>query len=212
MAQDTATLTHCPTCGVKLQRTDLSLCAYCASPLKMGASTAPPDDETARLLAKVAQHPGFAAALRWTPLEPQVELRAARVRSAGSVLLLIGGIGMVVRIARSQALGYAPVWSALAAGAVAIGFLLIAISARARKRARARPLLRRPARVLDRRSETALEQRTGSTIYFFQLRFLDGSEGVFRFPGRGTLYEPPTVGATGLAYTHGAELVEFKRF
>ena len=42
MTTGTAQLTHCPTCGVKLHRTDLSLCAYCASPLKLGNASAPP--------------------------------------------------------------------------------------------------------------------------------------------------------------------------
>ena len=35
-------------------------------------------------------------------------------------------------------------------------------------------------------------------------------EGEFRFPGRGVSYEPMAVGATGLAYTRGTDLLAFK--
>jgi hypothetical protein len=73
-------------------------------------------------------------------------------------------------------------------------------------------MLKRPARVLDRRSRTELSDRVGATLYFFDLRFADGSRGEFHMQGRGTMYEPPTVGASGIAYTRGDSLIEFRRF
>ena len=212
MAAETATLTHCPTCGVKLHRTDLSLCAYCASPLRMGASEPPADDETARLLAKITQHPGYEIALRWTPIEPRVESRAARLRSAGSLALLAAGASALLGSLRASGPFLTRPLTIIALALLVFGAIALGAAASIRKRALALALLRRPARVLDRRSETAPHGNVGGTIYFFRLRFGDGSEGDFRFPGRGTMYEPPTVGATGLAYTRAAELIEFKRF
>jgi len=212
MAAETATLTHCPTCGVKLHRTDLSLCAYCASPLRLGSGAPPPDDETARLLAKITQHPGYEAALRWTPIEPRVDARAARLRSLGSLALLFAGVSALLSFLRADGPFLTRPATIVALALLALGALAIAAGVSIRNRARSLALLRRPARVLDRRSETAPHGNVGGTTYYFQLRFGDGSEGDFRFPGRGTLYEPPTVGATGLAFTRGAELIEFKRF
>ena len=45
----------------------------------------------------------------------------------------------------------------------------------------------------------------------FMLRFDDGSEGEFRRPGLGTAYEPMANGTSGIAYTRGPDLVDFRR-
>jgi hypothetical protein len=211
MASETATLTHCPTCGVKLQRTDLSLCAYCASPLRMGAAAAPPDDETARLLAKLQQHPGFPAAMRWTPLEPAVDARIARWKGFGALAIVLALLAIVWSALRSDATLWTRTPTYVAAGFAGLGIALLLSASFVHRRALARPMLRRAARVLDRKSRTELAERVGATTYFFQLRFADGSEGEFHFIGRGTMYEPPTVGATGVAYTRGPEMIEFRR-
>jgi hypothetical protein len=212
MADASATLTHCPTCGVKLHRTDLSLCAYCAAPLRMGANTAPPDDETQRLFAKIESHPGFAAAMQWSPIEPALEAKAARLSAWGWLCVLVAA-AFCTGAAFMESGGYIGRWPVLAAVVVlAAATFLLAGAATVRGNARHAAMLRRPARVLDRRSRTEFSEAVGATTYFFQLRFSDGSEGEFRFPGRGTMYEPPTVGAAGIAYTRGAELIEFKRF
>jgi hypothetical protein len=109
--------------------------------------------------------------------------------------------------------GYIGRWPVLVAVVlIAIAIFLLAGAVTIRGNARNAPMLRRPARVLDRKSRTALSDEVGATTYFFQLRFADGSEGEFRLAGRGTMYEPPTVGASGLAYTRGDTLLEFKRF
>lgn len=211
MATTSATLTHCPTCGVKLHRTDLSLCAYCAAPLRMGSSATPPDDETQRLFAKIQAHPSFAAAMTWTPIEPEVDAKAARLSFWGWINVAIA-LALCVGAAFMDKGGYIGRWPVLAAVVfIAISIFLLAGGVTVRGNARTENILRRPARVLDRRSRTALSDETGATTYFFQLRFADGSEGEFRFPGRGTMYEPPTVGASGIAYTHGDRMIEFKR-
>lgn len=71
-------------------------------------------------------------------------------------------------------------------------------------------LEKRPAMVTDRRSETAFNGWSGRVTYFFQLEFEDGSKGEFRFPGRGWSYDPLQRGATGVAYTRGKNLLEFR--
>lgn len=211
MAAETQTLTHCPTCGVKLHRTDLSLCAYCASPLRLGANATPPDDETARLLKKIEAHPLFAAALTWSPIDPLVERRAQKLHVLGVASLVVLAVSVLVAALFFEGpfLGRPPVLASVVITAVAI--FLFAGAVTIRGNARHQPMLRRPARVLDRRSKTEISEKVGSTTYFFQLRFGDGSEGEFKLTGRGVMYEPPTVGASGVAYTRGDTLLEFKR-
>jgi hypothetical protein len=70
-------------------------------------------------------------------------------------------------------------------------------------------MLRRPAMVGIRRSET--DAVKGGTTYYFTLRFDDGSEGEFLWPGQGTAYDPLSNGYTGVAYTRGPKLVDFRR-
>jgi hypothetical protein len=204
MAADTAALTHCPTCGAVLHRTDLSLCAYCASPLQTGASVKPPSEEVLRKLAKVKSHADYEAALQWTPVEPEVERRALRLRSIGGALLFAAGLGAILGTRR---IGFGVGGAAL----FIVGLALFVSGKRIRRRAKEEPMLRRAALVTDRRSKTEPNARVGATTYFFSLAFEDGGEGVFSFRGRGVMYEPPTVGATGVAYTRGATLIEFKR-
>lgn len=213
MAIETARLTHCPTCGAKLHRTDLSLCAYCATPLRLGASAAPPDDETQRLFAKMQAHPAYADALRWTPMDPRIEARARKLHAWGLVLVALTVVELAVWWA-----GVVPAmedvqWPGVIAGTlVTLALFALGSAITLRGNALNEPMLRRPARVLDRTSRTESTDKVGATRYTFQLRFADGSEGLFTMPGRGTMYEPPTVGATGLAYSRGADLIEFKRF
>jgi hypothetical protein len=211
MTTGTAPLARCPTCGAKLHRTDLSLCAYCASPLDLGAKTAPPDDETQRLLQKLEQHPSYGAAMLWTPPDAEVESRIGGLRSYATTAIVLA----LLVVAGGSLFGGLHVWTSpvtiVSALLIGLGLALLVLATAVRARSRRLPLLRRPARVLDRRSRTAESDRVGATQYFFQLRFSDGSEGEFRMPGRGTMHEPPTVGATGVAYSRGASLLEFRR-
>jgi len=62
-----------------------------------------------------------------------------------------------------------------------------------------------------RRSETSESGRRAATTYFFLLHFDDGSEGEFSWPGQGTMYEPMPNGTTGLAYTLGDRLLDFRK-
>ena len=71
-------------------------------------------------------------------------------------------------------------------------------------------LLRRPALILDRRSETRIHGWSGDTTYFFKLEFEDGAQGEFAFPGLGPQEEPYATNLPGIAYTRGQELLHFR--
>lgn len=212
MATSTATLTHCPTCGVKLERPELSLCAYCASPLRVGPVEVP-NDETQKRLAKVKAHADFAAAQAWLPSDPVFERRARRLSNLALAAFGLALLGVAV-LAWSRDPGEGPVelsgWALPAVFALA-GFVSLAMAQAARSEHRRTPMLKRAAYVLDRRSETDPRGGVGSTRYFFKIRFDDGSEGEFSHVGRGSLYEPPANGAAGVAYTRGPRMIDFRR-
>lgn len=209
MASQTAPLTHCPTCGAKLERPELSLCAYCASPLRVGPVEVP-NDETQKRLAKVKAHADFAPAMAWLPVDPWYDRRARRLGLAGGALLAVAlialGVGaLLVRGPELRELVRATGILAVPAG------LLLGMAVGARREHRRTPMLKRAAYVLDRRSITNEKGGIGSTTYFFKIRFEDGSEGEFSHVGRGSMYEPPANGAAGVAYTRGTRMLEFRR-
>lgn len=219
MATQTAPLTHCPTCGVKLERPELSLCAYCASPLRVGPIEVP-NDETQKRLAKVKAHADFAVALGWLPIDPVFEKQAARMRAIGW-LAIVGGaaVALLGSAFKSMATWVSPEAAAsfqlqvLAAAGVAVllGIGFLGLGASVRGKHRKTPMLKRAAYVLDRSSKTNEHGGVGSTTYLFKIRFEDGSEGEFSHVGRGSMYEPPANGAAGVAYTRGARMIEFRR-
>ena len=90
--------THCPNCGAKLHRTDLSLCAYCATPLGIADAKKPVDPAVIERLQRMRQHKSFAAAMEFIPPDPMVERRAGRLLSQGTLTvaagLLVGGLGV----------------------------------------------------------------------------------------------------------------------
>jgi len=211
MTTEAPVRTHCPNCGAKLHRQDLSLCAYCASPLTLGGKVEATGDETAQRLIRLREKPEFATAMAWTPRDPEVEMRAEGLRAKAWVLLVlsIAAFGASTVFSRSIT---DPNAVTIVAGAILIGALAVfVVTAVQRRRSLSLPLLRRPALVVDRRSVTAERGGPGSTTYFFTLHFDDASEGEFRWPGQGTMYEPMPNGTTGLAYTRGERLIEFKK-
>jgi hypothetical protein len=207
---DSALRTHCPNCGAKLKRPDLSLCAYCATPLQLGGKDLSARDETVLRLKRLRDKPEFVLLAQWTPVDPIVLARVRRLRTLSAIAFALGLATGLVGWAR-QGAGGELYWNLATGAAFLAALALLARSTVVRKLAAARPLLRRPAIVVERRSETAISASATSTIYFFTLRFDDGSEGEFRWPGQGTLYEPLTNGMTGVAYTRGEALIEFKR-
>lgn len=210
MTDETAVRTHCPNCGAKLKRPDLSLCAYCATPLQLGGKDTSARDETLQRLLRMRENPQFATLAQWKPSDQRVLARTRRLRTVAGVFFALAFACGVVGL---RALGNtgSELWNGagLAFVVIALGFLARAGSIR--RAAETRPLFVRPAIVVERRSETAAEGRSGATVYYFTLRFDDGSEGEFRWPGQGTLYEPMTNGMTGVAYTRGETMIEFRR-
>lgn len=205
-----AVRTHCPNCGAALKRPDLSLCAYCATPLQLGGKDATAKDEVVQRLLRLREHPQTAGLLAWTPRDLEHLARARRWRGIAAVAFALaiacGGIAW----ARIGASGVV-VWLALAGAWTLLAVFAFAATVAERKKETERPMLRRPALVVERRSETVLERGGHATLYYFTLRFDDGSEGEFRWPGQGTLYDPLANGMTGLAFTRGDKLIEFKR-
>lgn len=202
-------LTHCPNCGAKLKRADLSLCAYCATPLQLGGKVAGASDETTQRLQRLRDNPQFAPLMSWTPGDHEVLTRVRAKRGQGVAFLLIGLVIAAVPFVFSA--GPSLVWHAAGGALALLGIVRIVSALQLASAEKAKPMLRRASIVLERRSETRAEISTNTTVYFFTLRFDDGSEGEFQWPGQGTLYEPMANGMTGVAFTRGDKLVEFKR-
>ena len=204
----TSPLTHCPTCGAKRTRPDSTLCAYCATPFGLvgGAPKAEQDGPPPHLarLARMPDQPGFAEAEAWVPLESYEYQLLDTAKRRGILLASAGGL-----LAGATGLWLAA-WVFVPAGLLIFAGIALSIRA-AGKQARilARPLLKRPAIVIDRRSETAMGYWNGQTTYYFDLAFADGSEGEFRWPGRGVDHAPLVTGATGVAFTRGDTLLGF---
>ncbi len=201
--------THCPTCGAKLHRTDLSLCAYCATPLSIGDTAGRVDDETIQRLKRLRDHKSFPAAMDFTPLDRDAEVVCGRRLTVGTLVLLVA-VAPALALAWTLTRGgtWLP-WAIVTAVFTLAGLGILASRGAVRRRSEDRPMLRRPAIVVVRRSET--DSEIGITNYFFTLAFDDGSEGEFVWPGQGTSYDPLSNGYTGVAYTRGAKLVDFRR-
>jgi len=205
--------THCPTCGAKLHRQDLSLCAYCATPISIGDARTGVDDETVKRLTRMRESPNYAAAMAFAPRDPEAAEKIARVRLIGGLQIPLAILFGAIGLAMSQENGARILMFALAAVALVDALIMIGVlPALMRKSEAARPMLRRPALVVSRRSQMIDKGRYGTTLYYFTLRFDDGSEGEFRWRGLGTLYEPMPNGATGMAYTSSERLIDFRKF
>lgn len=197
-------LTHCPTCGMKIARDDLSLCSYCGAPVGLGEEKAR-ISELQKRLGKMPDHKNYEAAMAWQPPESQAfvagkndQSRAKLVNGVAVVLILWGAFAVnffLLFLGFAALLGSAYLWRR---------------GAQRCKEATTMPLLKRAAIVHERRSETAFQGATGETVYFFQIEFADGGQGEFRQPGRGAQFEPLVNGNTGIAYTRGQELLDFK--
>jgi hypothetical protein len=213
---ETAALSTCPNCGAKLKRADLSLCAYCAMPLAMGGRASVADDETTQRLKRMREHPNFAAAQAFVPPDPEVE-RAVVARRNGGLVALIVGLLWIALVLLVQYLGSGvdprSLWMLGGQVLVALGLARILSAGLARRAgASQKPLLVRPAIVAERRSETYAEGRWGArTLYFFTLRFDDGSEGEFKWPGQGLSNEPMANSQVGIAYSRGQDLIAFRK-
>ncbi len=202
-----ATTKTCPTCGAPITRDDLSLCSYCGSPVQLGGVKRAAEGEESphkARLERMQEKDDWASAIAWEP-SPASRYPGARVVA---VPLLAGSL---------TALVLTLIFGSYIVGLVVGSITLIALFGLNLKqdpqapRNPDAPLLKRASIVLDRRSETELDGDMGHTNYYFTLEFADGASGEFRFPGRGAAYDLMVNGATGIAYTRGADLLAFKK-
>jgi hypothetical protein len=201
--------TTCPGCGARIPAT-VSICPYCVTPLRTGGAK-PQEGESGFVerLRHMREKPEFQQGLAFTPLEgPRYRVAMTRGR-IGLAFAVVGAI-----LAGNALASAAPIASVRVLG----GALLVALGAwrgaqalRVRRETLALPLLKRAARVADRRSETGIRGSRGETIYFFELELEDGTQAEFLYPGRGAAEDVLTNGVTGVAYTRGRELLAFKR-
>ncbi len=202
-------LTHCPTCGMKISRDDLSLCSYCGAPVQLGEQKARISALQKRL-SKMPEHKNYELAMSWQPPESPEFVRGMNERSRAG--WAIGGAILFAAWA-GLALFQGTHWILEAVIAVALLLFGLSLATRGKKRcveATSMPLLRRAAIVNERRSETTFQGAKGETVYFFELEFVDGGKAEFRQPGKGAQHEPLVNGNTGVAYTRGQELLDFK--
>ena len=208
-AQPTQKRTHCPNCGAKLPEQPLSLCSYCAMPLDLAGGADKLETKNSPRILKVREGKGFEEALAADPPESASWVHGWRTSYQGKTLLvlslpafgssLLWGSGMIA-LRFGTLLGLA---------LAAMGVSKLVKGKQLREEAVKLKLLKRPALILDRRSETTLRGWGGSTRYFFQLEFEDGGVAEFGMDGRGTGEEPFPSGIFGVAYTRGEELLDF---
>lgn len=199
--------THCSVCGSKVVRQDMPYCIYCGNHFAMMEGDAGKKRKETRnmaRLAKMPEHEDFEAAMaREFGEGPEFDRWRRAVRSG--VIAAVVGLALLAFVGSALLLG-------------ALGLLLVlwgtwrAITNRKKQAERLElPLMKRPAVVTDRRSETELRFNTGITTYFFTLEFEDGNEAEFRYPGRGAHTDPLSKGISGIAHTRGQELIEFEQ-
>jgi hypothetical protein len=196
----------CPTCGAPITREDLSLCSYCGSPLQLGGAKELAEGEESQnldRLNRMQEKEDWAAAMDWEPLATS---RYPGVRAV-AIPLFCGSIAVLLL---SVLFNYV-------AGLVIGSVVLISLFARHLRQDPVSPLnpdaplLKRASIVLDRRSETEMSGGEGRTTYYFVMEFAGGARGEFRFPGRGATFDLMVNGATGVAYSRGADLLAFKK-
>jgi hypothetical protein len=158
-----------------------------------------------RRLAKMRDHEAFAEADAWDP-PAGPETRGARAAVRFGTGLAIAGLAVL--LGGGFVRGWLDLVPVFGLALVVVGLLRIARNLPASRAGQDLPLLKRPALVVTRRSETDSER--ASTTYWFELVFEDGSAAEFRFPGRGANHDPLVPGNTGLAYTRANELLAFR--
>ncbi len=205
--------TECPQCGSKLPDIPVSLCPYCASPLETAADRKKLESVNASRILRVREHGTFAEAEAWTPPESQDWHRGARCVWWMLPLLALAGLFLFVVVLPPLGRGFdgAGIFATVLAAGIAGGGLYLGAKGKSlQSEAIARPLMKRPGLIVDRRSDTRIRGWDGDTIYYFKIEFEDGVVGEFRFPGLGAKEDPYATNLPGVAYTRGTELLHFR--
>jgi len=211
---------ECPQCGSKLPDIPVSLCPYCASPLETAADKRRLESVNASRIGRVLEHATYGDAIGWDPPESRDWYDGARLvwwggpTAAAGLASLVGAfvMGSGGDGGLGAGLGQPGPILLLVLG---VGMLGLALGLRSKGKARqraavARPLLKRAALIVDRRSETEISGWTGRTTYYFTVEFEDGGVGEFRFPGLGAQEDPYATNLPGVAYTRGTDLLLFR--
>ena len=181
-------------------------------PAAADTPAAPTRKQTALMkrLARMREHDDFPRAMEHVPpTEEDLERARGKLR-VGGVVVVVGGLLLWQGLSGGD--GGAVRWVGVAVAALVAGLgiklVLDAVSRRAAILSNA--LERRVALVADRRSETTVTWFGGRTTYFFQLEFDDGTNGEFRYPGRGVSDDLLVKGSTGVAFLRGDTLLAWK--
>ncbi|MDG1983562.1 MAG: hypothetical protein P8M11_03260, partial [Planctomycetota bacterium] len=207
---------ECPQCGSKLPDIPVSLCPYCASPLETAADKRRLESVNASRIGRVVEHGTYESALAWDPPESSDWYDGARLAWWSGPVALIGlaALAWGVLVGSSEGHSFAEVLPVVLCLVGAASLLLSAklrVDGKARQSAAVeRPLLKRAALIVDRRSETDISGWSGRTTYFFKVEFEDGVVGEFRFPGLGAQEDPYATNLPGVAYTRGTDLLLFR--
>ena len=213
-------LLKCPHCGSKLPDIPVSLCPYCASPLETAADKRRLESVNASRIGRVLEHATYEDAIAWDPPESGDWYDGARLVwwSRPTAVLGLGSVVGAALLASGAEKGLAsglgsggPVLLILiGVGLLGLSFWLRSQGKAQQKAAVARPLLKRAALIVDRRSETQISGWSGRTTYYFTVEFEDGGVGEFRFPGLGAQEDPYATNLPGVAYTRGTDLLLFR--
>lgn len=206
-------LLECPQCGSKLPDIPISLCPYCASPLETAADRKRLESVNASRIKRVREHATYESVEAWTPPESQDYHRGARRVWWMLPLLALAGLFFVLVVLPPIGRGFdgAGIFATLIAVAIAGYGLFLGTTGKAMQRAAvARPLMKRPGLIVDRRSDTRIRGWDGDTIYYFKIELEDGVVGEFRFPGLGAKEDPYATNLPGVAFTRGTELLHFQ--
>jgi len=202
--------THCPTCGVKLPDIPVSLCAYCASPVDLSSKThGGAESPNANRISKIAAHKTFEEVQSYVPPETPAFTQGMSRTWHGRNLVLLGAVTALLGVFAGAGFGSFWMWVGLVLAG--LGAWLWARGVDQKNTATKDPLTARPGMIVDRRSETAIRQWNGETIYYFTIEFESGAVGEYRFEGRGASEDPYPTGMTGLAFLRGSNLLEFKQ-
>jgi len=199
---------RCSNCKAKLPDTPVSICPYCVMPVGDGSEAEGKESKNTPRLAKVRESEAFAEAASAVPAESPACQKGARLTGLGWTLMAYGGVWMAADLLlRSYNLRSVPFGGLV----IVLGLVQFMRGAKMRKQATSQTLLWRPAVILSRRSEVELKGFSGSTTYFFELELEEGVIAEFSYPGRGPNSEVYTNNLSGIAFTRGSTLLEFKQ-
>lgn len=199
---------RCSNCQAQLPDTPVSICPYCVMPVGDGTEAEQKESKNTPRLVKVRESDAFAEAPAIAPPESPTFQRGALLTSWAWTLVTYGTAWLTT----DWLLKSVDLWSIPLGGfVVLLGVIHYVRGMRFRRQATRQELLCRPAVILSRRSEVELRGFSGSTTYFFELELEDGVIAEFSYAGRGPNADVYTNNLSGIAYTRGSTLLDFKQ-